>query len=256
MVGVSNTATVTIKVGVPHTVGLVDPGTGVWRLRNTAGVVTEFYYGVPGDYPFVGDWDCDGEDTPGLYRQSDGFAYLRNSNTQGIADLTFFFGNPGDVPIAGDFNGNGCDTLSIYRPSEARFYIINQLGSERRRVGGGGLFVPVRRRRATSRWWGTGTVTGSMRSGCIVSRRGSSTTATRCRRGSRMGSSTSVIRVTGLLRGIGGLLMVRIRRGCSVRRTRCSTSGTTLTQGNADSQFTWTGAGMGWLPVAGDFNLD
>jgi hypothetical protein len=55
--------------------------------------------------------------------------YLRNSNTQGIADITFFFGNPGDLPLAGDFNGNGCDTVSIYRPSEARFYVINKLGS-------------------------------------------------------------------------------------------------------------------------------
>ena len=30
----------------------------------------------------------------------------------------------------------------------------------------------------------------------------------------------------------------------------------TLTQGNADSQFMWTGAGMNWLPVSGDFKLD
>ena len=30
----------------------------------------------------------------------------------------------------------------------------------------------------------------------------------------------------------------------------------TLTQGNADSQFVWTGAGMNWLPVSGDFKLD
>ena len=29
----------------------------------------------------------------------------------------------------------------------------------------------------------------------------------------------------------------------------------TLTQGNADSQFMWTGAGAGWLPVAGSFGL-
>ena len=35
--GGSAPATVTIKVGVPDTVGLVDPGTGVWRLRNGAG---------------------------------------------------------------------------------------------------------------------------------------------------------------------------------------------------------------------------
>jgi hypothetical protein len=68
-------------------------------------------------------------DTPGLYRQSDGYVYLRNSNTQGVADISFYFGNPGDIPIAGDFDGDGCDTVSIYRPSEARFYIINELGS-------------------------------------------------------------------------------------------------------------------------------
>lgn len=118
---------VRIANDAPH--GLVDPATGIWYLRDGAGVESQFFYGNPGDIPFMGDWDCDGTDTPGLYRQSDGFAYLRNSNTQGIADIRFFFGNPGDVPLAGDFNNDGCDTLSIYRPSEARFYIINKLGS-------------------------------------------------------------------------------------------------------------------------------
>ncbi len=111
------------------TVGLVDPATGVWRLRNGAGGVATFYYGNPGDAPFAGDWNCDGVDTPGLYRQSDGYVYLRNANTQGPADITFFFGNPGDVPLAGDFDGDGCDTVSIYRPSEGRIYVINELGS-------------------------------------------------------------------------------------------------------------------------------
>ena len=95
---------------------------------------TSFFFGNPGDVAFSGDWNCDGVDTPGLYRQSDGFVYLRNSNTQGIADITFFFGNPGDLPLAGDFDDDGCDTVSIYRPSEARIYIINDLGQN-----GGGL---------------------------------------------------------------------------------------------------------------------
>ena len=115
-------------------VGLVDPTTGMWYLRGADGSTTSFFYGNPGDTPFVGDWDCDGVDTPGLYRTSSGFVYLRNSNTQGVADLTFFFGNPGDIPVAGDFDGDGCDTVSIYRASEQRFYIINSLGSD-----GGGL---------------------------------------------------------------------------------------------------------------------
>jgi hypothetical protein len=111
------------------TVGMVDPGTGLWYLRDESGVVTSFYYGVPGDHPFMGDWDCDGDETPGLYRRSSGFVYLRNSNSQGNAGASYYFGIPGDIPLAGDFDGDGCDTVSIYRPSQARVYIINELGT-------------------------------------------------------------------------------------------------------------------------------
>jgi Putative Ig domain len=114
---------------VTDRVGLVDPTTGRWNLRMVGGAINSFFYGNPGDFPIAGDWNCDGIDTPGLYRQSDGFVYLRNSNTQGIADIRFFFGNPGDIPLAGDFNDDGCDTISIYRPSESRIYIINKLGA-------------------------------------------------------------------------------------------------------------------------------
>jgi hypothetical protein len=97
-------------------------------------VYDSFFFGNPGDVPFVGDWNCNGIDTPGMYRQSDGFVYLRNSNSEGIADRKFFFGDPGDFPIAGDFNGDGCDTVSVYRATESRFYIVNTLGAN-----GGGL---------------------------------------------------------------------------------------------------------------------
>ncbi|GMQ85593.1 MAG: hypothetical protein BMS9Abin07_1160 [Acidimicrobiia bacterium] len=118
------------------TVYTVDAG-GRWTLwdaLNVFSATSSFYFGNPGDVGFSGDWNCDGVATPGLYRQSDGFVYLRNSNTQGVADITFFFGNPGDVPVAGDFNGDGCDTVSLYRPSEGKFYVVNELG-----VDGGGL---------------------------------------------------------------------------------------------------------------------
>jgi hypothetical protein len=113
----------------PDTTGLVDPASGEWHLRNEAGAVASFFYGDPGDLPMMGDWDCDGIDTPGLYRRSDGFVYLRNTNTQGPADVRFVFGNPGDLPLAGDFNDDGCDTVAIYRPSEGRVFIINELGA-------------------------------------------------------------------------------------------------------------------------------
>ena len=117
--------------GVCDSLGYVDES-GSWRLAHEAAWApeeTNFYYGVPRDEPFMGDWDCDGVDTPGLYRRSDGYVYLRNSNTEGVANLSYFFGIPGDVPLAGDFNGDGCDTVSIYRPSEQRIYVINRLGS-------------------------------------------------------------------------------------------------------------------------------
>ena len=113
---------------------LVDPSQGLWFTPGPGGELRAMFYGNPGDTPFVGDWDCDGVDSPGMYRPSDGYVYLRNSNTQGVADIEFFFGNPGDIPLAGDFNGDGCDTLSLYRRSEARVYIINRLGED-----GGGL---------------------------------------------------------------------------------------------------------------------
>jgi hypothetical protein len=46
---------------------------------------TSFFYGDPGYFPLTGGWDDDGVDTPGLYRQSDGFVNLRSTNTQGVA---------------------------------------------------------------------------------------------------------------------------------------------------------------------------
>ncbi len=113
-----------------HLPGLVDGNTGRWYLAAPRDELVEpFYFGNPGDLPIVGDWDCDGVDTPGLYRQADGYVYLRNSNSQGVADVRFYFGDPGDVPLAGDFDGDGCDTVSVYRPAANRVFVINELGA-------------------------------------------------------------------------------------------------------------------------------
>ena len=120
-----------------YSVGLVDPASGQWHLRSSfTDEVTSFYFGNPGDVAFMGDWDCDGIDSPGLFRLSDAYAYLRNANSQGIADIRFFFGDPGDIPLPGDFNGDGCDTLSLYRPSTQTFFIMNALGENEGGLGG------------------------------------------------------------------------------------------------------------------------
>ncbi len=112
----------------PNSVGLVDPVNMEWHLLDPLGNETSFFYGAPGDVPIVGDWDCDGTDTPGAYRQADGFVYLRNSNSTGVGEIRFFLGIAGDVPLAGDFDGDGCDTVSVYRPSQGRVFIADTLG--------------------------------------------------------------------------------------------------------------------------------
>jgi murein DD-endopeptidase MepM/ murein hydrolase activator NlpD len=116
---------------VCDTAALVDSGSQFHlydRVEAGSGV-SRFYYGVPGDVPLMGDWDCDGVSTPAMYRPTNGFMYLRNSNTQGVADRDYFYGNPSDLPIAGDFDGDGCDTLAIYRRTEGQVYVKNSLGT-------------------------------------------------------------------------------------------------------------------------------
>jgi hypothetical protein len=51
----------------------------------------------------MGDWNNDGIDTIGIYRN--GTFYLRNENTIGFANIVLDLGNPGDMPIAGNWDG-------------------------------------------------------------------------------------------------------------------------------------------------------
>ena len=108
------------------TTGVFRPTNGALYLKNSnvTGIADiQINYGVPGDYPVVGDWDGDGDATIGIYR--DGSFYLRNSNTIGFADVVFAFGGPGDQPIAGDWDGDGDDTIGVYRPSIGLFLLHN-----------------------------------------------------------------------------------------------------------------------------------
>jgi len=80
-------------------------------------------FGNPGDKPFSGDFDGDGIDTIGLYRESTGFVYFTNRLATGTADLSFFYGNSGDQILAGDWDGDGDDTVAVYRPATGRVYM-------------------------------------------------------------------------------------------------------------------------------------
>ena len=98
------------------TTGVFRPSNGIIFLKNTntSGFADiSLNYGLGGDYPITGDWDGNGTDTIGVYR--DGSFYLRNSNTIGFAEIVFAFGQPGDQPVAGDWDGDGVDTIGVYR---------------------------------------------------------------------------------------------------------------------------------------------
>ena len=110
-------------------IAFVDPGSEINLLSDIhpAATTNAFYYGDPADVPLMGDWDGDGTATPGMYRPSNGFVYLRNSNDFGGADMSFFFGIPGDIPIVGDWDQDGDDTLGIYRGGHV--FLANDLGT-------------------------------------------------------------------------------------------------------------------------------
>ena len=111
---------------IRDTGGVFRPSNGLLFLKNSnsTGIAdAALNYGLPGDYPVVGDWDGNGTVTIGIYRN--GTFFLRNSNTLGFAEVVFPFGNPGDQPIAGDWNGNGVDTIGVFRPSTGQFLLRN-----------------------------------------------------------------------------------------------------------------------------------
>ncbi len=114
-------------------VGFVGEDSELWLRKNLAwdgGDYANFFFGEPGDQAVLGDWDCDGIDTPGMFRPSNGYAYVSNQNATSVASREFFFGLAGDIPLAGDWDGDGCDTMAIYRPSEGKVYISNNLRTQ------------------------------------------------------------------------------------------------------------------------------
>jgi hypothetical protein len=104
-------------------VGLYRPSTQFFylRLTNFPGPfepVLSFIYGSPGDKPIVGDWDGNGSTTIGITRQNGPYIrwFLRNSNSQGGADVQVDFGVfATDRPVAGNWDGLGGWTPGVTR---------------------------------------------------------------------------------------------------------------------------------------------
>ncbi|MDA3895294.1 MAG: C10 family peptidase [Desulfobacteraceae bacterium] len=66
-----------------------------------------------------------GTDTIGVYDPATRKFYLRNSNSNGTADVVFGYGGSEWTPLVGDWDGDGVDTIGVYDPATRKFYLRN-----------------------------------------------------------------------------------------------------------------------------------
>lgn len=117
---------------VRSTIGIVNPEMALWSFRasNDSGwAELAFHFGYAGaDWvPLVGDWNGDGIDGIGLYK--DGRWLLRDTTDGGSEEMTVHFGlaEPGWQPVAGDWDGDEADGLGLYK--DGRWLLLNDLGA-------------------------------------------------------------------------------------------------------------------------------
>jgi hypothetical protein len=88
---------------------------GHWILSVNNG--ENFWFGIPGDVPVVGDWDGSGHLKIGVYRSGHWFLDYNGSRAwEGFGpDRDAWFGMPGDIPVVGDWDGTGRLRIGVYR---------------------------------------------------------------------------------------------------------------------------------------------
>lgn len=83
------------------------------------------------DLPFVGDWDGDGMDGIGCFREryvGKHLFYIKQSPLPVSSSASPSFGKVGskyDIPFSGDWNGDGKDTIGFYNPLTTEFFLCS-----------------------------------------------------------------------------------------------------------------------------------
>lgn len=194
-----------------------------------------------------------GLETAGVYSQSTGTFFLRNSNSPGGADAAFQFGAAaaGFTPLAGDWNGDGVDTIGLYRGNTSTFFLRNSNTPGAADVvvsfgAGGAGYLPL-----VGDWDGNGTDTVGLYQ--------PSTGAFFLRNSNTPGGADVVFTygpanatpVVGDWDGSGTTTI-----GIFIGSTSTWFLRNSNTPGGADIVFGYGPAGSGWLPVVGDWNND
>jgi uncharacterized delta-60 repeat protein len=107
-------------------IGVVDPSTMTWYLRNSDSAGAPDYvfsYGAAGWTPVVGDWNGTGKDGIGVVDPSTMTWYLRSSPSAGAPSATFQYGAVGWTVIAGDWLGTGRTGIGVVDPTTSTWYL-------------------------------------------------------------------------------------------------------------------------------------
>jgi hypothetical protein len=101
-------------------------GNGRWDGPSGGDVVAGFG-GAPNDSPVVGDWNGDGHDKIGVYRNGVQFILDYNGNfLYDAGDVVAPWGQAGDVAVVGDWNGDGRTKIGVNRQG---FWILDYNGN-------------------------------------------------------------------------------------------------------------------------------
>ena len=74
-----------------------------------------FQYGTKGDIAVTGDWNGDGINTIGIFRNGAWFLDIDGDGRWSDGDQMFHFGQEGDIPVVGDWTGDGVSKVGLYR---------------------------------------------------------------------------------------------------------------------------------------------
>jgi VCBS repeat-containing protein len=114
---------------------------------------TTFTYGTKPLVPIMGDWDGDGDRTPGTFEA--GVFRLSNTLPPGAPTINVAFGDPRGFPVVGDLNGDTFDDVAVYRNGTWQIRIeLGGIGS------GGSVGTPAAFTYGTASWPTTVPVAG------------------------------------------------------------------------------------------------
>src|SRR5262249_52557268 len=100
---------------------------GDWMIRRSStGFSSSFVqnWGGPADTPVPGDYDGDGIQDPGLYRESTGDWRVVPSSSNFASSLTVNWGGPGLKPAPGDYDGDGKTDPAVYNPATGVWSVL------------------------------------------------------------------------------------------------------------------------------------